>query len=61
MASNAIGDRWQSEYARTLRRLVEGGVPRGLGDDVLLDIVKLSLRIARDAFHRIEGRRGPSG
>lgn len=57
MASNAIGDRWQCEYAKTLRKLAQSGVPRGRSDDALLEIVRLGLHIARDAFKRLEGRR----
>lgn len=58
MASDAIGQRrWQCEYVKALRKLAEKGVPRGRTDDALLDIVRLSLRIARDAFKRLEARR----
>jgi len=57
MTSNAIRDRWQCEYAKTLRQLAEKGVPRGRSDDALVEIVRLALHIARDAFKRIEGRR----
>ncbi len=57
MTSNAIQDRWQCEYAKALRKLSEKGVPRGRSDEALLDIVRLALSIARDAFKRLEGRR----
>lgn len=57
MTANAIAKRWQCEYTKALRRLVDEGVPRGQSDDALLDIVKLALDIARDAFKRMEGRR----
>ncbi|MDG2307076.1 MAG: hypothetical protein P8R42_20990 [Candidatus Binatia bacterium] len=57
MTSNAIADRWQCEYAKSLRKLAEKGVPRGRSDEALLDIVRISLQIARDAFKRLEGRR----
>ena len=58
MASDAIGNqRWQCEYVKALRKLAEKGVPRGRTEDALLDIVRLSLQIARDAFRRLEARR----
>lgn len=56
MASDAITDRWQCEYAKTLRKLAQKGVPRGRSDEALMEIVRLALQIARDAFKRIDGR-----
>lgn len=55
--SDAVGQRWQCEYTKALRKLAAKGVPRGRSDEALLEIVKLGLQIARDAFKRLEGRR----
>ena len=57
MTSNAIERRWPCEYTKALRKLAKSGVPRGRSDDALLEIVKLALQIAREAFRRMEGRR----
>ncbi len=57
MGSNAINTGWKCEYAKALSKLAEKGVPRGRSDEALLEIVRLSLHIARDAFKRLEGRR----
>ena len=61
MRSKGIDSRWQREYTNTLRDLVEKGVPSGRSEDALLEIARLSLQIARDAFKRMEGRRAPVG
>jgi len=55
--TNAIRDSWQCEYVKSLRKLADKGVPRGRSDEALLDIVRLALHIASDAFKRLEGRR----
>ncbi len=53
-------DKFQSVddgYVETVHRLARQGVPNEPTEEALLDIVRSSLQIAREAFRRIEGKR----
>lgn len=58
--ANSTTSRWQCEYTKALRALAQKGVPRGRTDEALLDIARLALRIAGEAFKRLDTRRGDS-
>ncbi len=49
--------REEDEFAETLHRLARQGVPSARTEEALLDIVKSSLRIAREAYGRIQRNR----